>query len=752
MAKIKKKEIIADDPVSEIGSMDESNNSVDTVEFNKYPWEVKLELVEEPIVRIVKREGISHIVTSFIKDENLLKMCCELMYEMNPKYLSNIILIERSISRGKTVNGYYIRELALAHIGLVGMMENFLKHIRNIKKLQQNTLRASLWQETVRVIAGVLEDEGEQGAENMSTEMMEKMLIQGKCCQMFDPEGPVEKMIQTLVDDVANSVYAEEAKVFIAAHRNSKTCLAYSIANGKEMALNGNFRLWYKNKNGLKGGEWDKEPQAPEQVLKFTRPEPSVRSETPPTTTPTPLLQQLKYIITHYGCSVIYEPRRCMALLKDLCPEHKREVNVLVSALKEDIPHDLLSMNASMPAELTLSRLRKRLYDDLGIAEEFSHWAVETWKLALEIASQRTDILTDTKQFYQNYQTVQTTSGKNSKNNSFSIQLRATPITVSRDDFKEVFQLYDNRTPVQFIQNDYVDNRDDTIVDRITGLMWEQSGSQEYMIYDNGLEYINNLNMKRFASYADWHLPTVEELLSLMEKELQGNKLFIQAVFDKKQGWCWSADKHPSGGGWNVDFRTRGVYLPNLGYFSYVRGVRSISVSRSQIYPANTSLPTKSPPSVELRSKPITVSYDDFKKLFKLDDNWCPKKYIQNDYADNGDGTVTDRATGLMWEQSGSKEYLTSEKAKEYIRDLNRKRFAGYSDWRLPTVEELLSLMEKEKQDNDLYIQTVFDKQQRWCWNADKLPSGRAWFVYFNYGIVREPIDENFYVRGVRSL
>jgi uncharacterized membrane protein len=290
-AKRKKKEVV-EDPTNELGSMDKTNSQPS---FNEYPWEIQLDFVEEPIVRYVKKEGISHIITSFIDDENLLKMCCELMYEINPRYLSNVVLFDKSISSGNIVNGYFIRKLAFAHIGIVGILEDILRN-RDIKRDPQITLRASLWEAVTRVIAhelvhgdGIIADEGEYGAENMAKELVEKMIIQGKCCQMFSPEGPVEKMIQILITDVEKSIYAEEAKILITAEKYSNTCLVYSATSGKELALENNFRLFYKNKNGLKGGDWDKEPQAPEKSLKFTRPdEPSTVPVSTPVTAITP--------------------------------------------------------------------------------------------------------------------------------------------------------------------------------------------------------------------------------------------------------------------------------------------------------------------------------------------------------------------------------------------------------------------------------------------------------------------------------
>ncbi len=129
----------------------------------------------------------------------------------------------------------------------------------------------------------------------------------------------------------------------------------------------------------------------------------------------------------------------------------------------------------------------------------------------------------------------------------------------------------------------------------------------------------------------------------------------------------------------------------------------------------------------QCRSEPITVSEDDFKEVFGLDDKWRPVSYSSNDYHDNGDGTITDNATGLMWQQSGSDEYIQLKDVPSYINNLNRKQFAGYSDWRLPTIPELMSLLEPRKKNGDLYIDPLFGKKQWWCWSSDHRSPGSAW-------------------------
>jgi len=157
----------------------------------------------------------------------------------------------------------------------------------------------------------------------------------------------------------------------------------------------------------------------------------------------------------------------------------------------------------------------------------------------------------------------------------------------------------------------------------------------------------------------------------------------------------------------------------------------------------------------QLRKTPITVSDEEALKTFKLKPNekggWIPLEYIQHYYKDNEDGTITDHATGLMWQKSGSDNFINYENSKVYIGEINRKKFAGYSDWRLPTVDELKSLLTSDKQSNDLYINPIFDKTQCVCWTSDQRGPGSAWIVYFIDGLVYWSNSNNLYVRAVRS-
>jgi len=129
-----------------------------------------------------------------------------------------------------------------------------------------------------------------------------------------------------------------------------------------------------------------------------------------------------------------------------------------------------------------------------------------------------------------------------------------------------------------------------------------------------------------------------------------------------------------------------------------------------------------------------------------------PSGNFENDFVDNGDGTVSDRNTGLMWQKSGSNNYMSFKDAKDYIKSLNQEKFAGYNDWRLPTIEELASLLESSQLNKGLYIDPLFDSQQSWCWSSTTRSSGSWWRVYFYNGDVDWCyVGCSSYVRGVRA-
>jgi len=122
-----------------------------------------------------------------------------------------------------------------------------------------------------------------------------------------------------------------------------------------------------------------------------------------------------------------------------------------------------------------------------------------------------------------------------------------------------------------------------------------------------------------------------------------------------------------------------------------------------------------------------------------------------------GERCLVNYATGLMWHPSGG-GYLTYKEAKRWLKELNKRGYAGYKDWRMPTVDEAASLLESSKMNGDLYIAPDFSDKEWWTWTGDKCEDGEgseaAWGVHFYFGRVNwvNVNDECVSVRPVRSV
>ena len=294
----------------------------------------------------------------------------------------------------------------------------------------------------------------------------------------------------------------------------------------------------------------------------------------------------------------------------------------------------------------------------------------------------------------------------------------------------------------------------EVVINHTCGLAWQQSGSEEYYTtYKEAKMYIKKINTEKFAGYDDWRLPTLEEAMSLMKPTRNKDGLYIDPSFDKKQRYIWTSDTYSTLSVWVVNFG-RGS-CGNGGDNVFVRAVRSSTPEATpppEVLPTNISFTkvaveptiittTRPQKQVALRSKrkENNFTWDEVINMLKAkgfyDSAWNKSaEGFQNDFEIQLEGKIVyDRASGLMWQQSGSDEYLYYEKAKKYVDRLNQDKYAGYSDWRLPTLEEAMSLTEPTQMNGDLYIDPKFDKQQQWIWTSDLFSASAAWGVYFGY-------------------
>jgi serine/threonine-protein kinase len=184
------------------------------------------------------------------------------------------------------------------------------------------------------------------------------------------------------------------------------------------------------------------------------------------------------------------------------------------------------------------------------------------------------------------------------------------------------------------------------------------------------------------------------------------------------------------------------------------RLTRAWNAKKAQVCPAVEALypqrRTAAPARCSMRNRSITVRPDQARTVFGLDELWRPISYLRNDFRQTGDGTIQDRATGLIWQQAGSDFPLSWDEAHEYVQQLNVQHVARRRTWRLPTIAELLSLLTPKPHTRDLCIEPVFCEDKKCLWSADRRSALAAWYVSIDVGFVAwQDRTCYFFVRAV---
>ncbi|MGD2086902.1 MAG: DUF1566 domain-containing protein [Candidatus Aminicenantes bacterium] len=179
------------------------------------------------------------------------------------------------------------------------------------------------------------------------------------------------------------------------------------------------------------------------------------------------------------------------------------------------------------------------------------------------------------------------------------------------------------------------------------------------------------------------------------------------------------------------------------------------------------TLPIPKEPSVRLRSQHKKMSKKDVKEmvikynfysscLIGVSEKYCNPDGSFNNQFVSGKKVVVDMTTGLMWDRLGTVYRMKYEKTRDWIKEMNRNKYAGYNDWRLPTLEEGASLLSKKVNSSRLCTDELFSKKQIVIWTVDPyIPSptyiSAVWEVDFYYGIGNRAFwEQSNYVRAVR--
>jgi hypothetical protein len=271
--------------------------------------------------------------------------------------------------------------------------------------------------------------------------------------------------------------------------------------------------------------------------------------------------------------------------------------------------------------------------------------------------------------------------------------------------------------------------------DNVTGLIWEMKTNDgtihdkdnTYTWYDpsdpnpgiqgNGTDtkdFIDALNSAHFGGYSDWRLPTIQELANIVNYSIPNPGPTIDAGYfpNTEKSFYWSSTTNASNTNyaWGVNFQSGTASNIGKNGGSYVRAIRGGQAG----------------------------------SLGNL-----------------VNGTITDTSTGLMWQQAGSSDPMNWEQALAYCEELN---LGGYTDWRLPTIKELLSIADYSRYNpaiNTTYFPgtvsflnwSTTNSSLYWSSTTDAATTYFAWGVSFYYGFnySGNKSYENGYVRAVRG-
>jgi len=254
----------------------------------------------------------------------------------------------------------------------------------------------------------------------------------------------------------------------------------------------------------------------------------------------------------------------------------------------------------------------------------------------------------------------------------------------------------------------YVNNGNGTVTDKVTGLMWQQQDDNtRYNGYQATGEYNDVYNPStddvcaslELGGYADWRLPTIGELTLLINR-MPGSSPTDALFTGAKQDCYWSSTDQ-SGALFNVNLssvNTSTVTAVDESNSCYVRCVRGTVADES--------------------------------------------------YSDNGNGTVTDNLTHLVWQQEDDNTVRTLAQALTYCESLP---LAGNSTWRLPNVNELQSIVDFDG--SDILIDPLFLNAKADAYWTSTTGGVATTGIYVDFAgeVNSYGKDSFFYVRCVRS-
>ncbi len=243
-----------------------------------------------------------------------------------------------------------------------------------------------------------------------------------------------------------------------------------------------------------------------------------------------------------------------------------------------------------------------------------------------------------------------------------------------------------------------------TVRDNVTGLTWQRSPAtdgdgaltpRDKLTLSQARALPAKLNAAKFGGFDDWRLPSIKELYSLfdargtdpsgpMDADTARLTPFIDTRFFK------FAYGDPRTGERVIDSQ----YASSTKYVGH--SVRNYG----KLFGVNFA-------DGRIKGYDLLMPGRGSEKTFFVICVRGNPAYGRNDFHDNGDGTITDRATGLMWSRTDSGQGMNWQGALAWVQKKNAERFLGHNDWRLPNVKELQSIVDYTRSPDATYSPAI---------------------------------------------
>ena len=215
----------------------------------------------------------------------------------------------------------------------------------------------------------------------------------------------------------------------------------------------------------------------------------------------------------------------------------------------------------------------------------------------------------------------------------------------------------------------YTDNGNGTVTDNVTGLMWEKNMGTKLTFE----EASSKANASNLGNHSDWRVPTIKELYSLIlfTGSVKGStafNLFIDTYyFNQPLGDTSIGEREIDAQTWsNTEYVEKTMQAD-----ATVFGVNFVD-GRIKGYP--------------IYNPKTAIENQMYSRMVRGNTN-----YGKNNFIDNGNGTISDLATGFMWQKTDDGTARNWQESLAYSEHLV---LANKSDWRLPNAKELQSIVD----------------------------------------------------------